>query len=348
MNDKNIIGVNPLPAPTWNWLHMNNSQAEFPAEFEPAAVSISGAAFENDDCAEWNNYPSGMGSGFSKALSAQNCGIVSAFTAENESAQARLSFDLKGGNACRRVAIKAKAGADLVVFMNYVSASDCAADLAVQTEVSAEKGAKVKLVQLQLLGKACTVFNDIVAKCEDGAELSVVQLFLGAEKTYSGCEVRLAGKKSSFTADVGYFGKETQRFDMNYNAVHTGKSTRSIMNVSGVLADSSEKLFRGTIDFKNGSAGSKGDEKEDVLLLGDDVVNKTIPLILCAEEDVQGNHGASIGRLDEALLFYLASRGIDATQAEKLMAKARLDALCAKTGDDEAQKLLEEYLEAAE
>ena len=51
MNDKNIIGVNPLPAPTWNWLHMNNSQAEFPAEFEPAAVSISGAAFENDDCA---------------------------------------------------------------------------------------------------------------------------------------------------------------------------------------------------------------------------------------------------------------------------------------------------------
>ena len=135
---------------------------------------------------------------------------------------------------------------------------------------------------------------------------------------------------------------------MNYNAVHTGKSTRSIMNVSGVLADSSEKLFRGTIDFKNGSAGSKGDEKEDVLLLGDDVVNKTIPLILCAEEDVQGNHGASIGRLDEALLFYLASRGIDATQAEKLMAKARLDALCAKTGDDEAQKLLEEYLEAAE
>ena len=49
-------------------------------------------------------------------------------------------------------------------------------------------------------------------------------------------------------------------------------------------------VFRGTIDFKFGAAGAEGEEKEDVLLLGDDVINQTIPLILCAEEDVQGNH----------------------------------------------------------
>ena len=32
-------------------------------------------------------------------------------------------------------------------------------------------------------------------------------------------------------------------------------------------------------------------------MLGDDVVNKTVPLILCAEENVVGNHGATIGEL---------------------------------------------------
>lgn len=46
-------------------------------------------------------------------------------------------------------------------------------------------------------------------------------------------------------------------------------------------------MFRGTIDFKNGSAGSTGSEQETVLLLGDDVVNRTVPLILCAEENVE-------------------------------------------------------------
>ena len=48
------------------------------------------------------------------------------------------------------------------------------------------------------------------------------------------------------------------------------------------------KIFRGTIDFRNGSSGSVGNEKETVLMLGEDVVNKTVPLILCAEEDVVG------------------------------------------------------------
>ena len=84
------------------------------------------------------------------------------------------------------------------------------------------------------------------------------------------------------------------------------------------------KLFRGSIDFVKGCAGSVGNEKEDVLLLGDDVVNQTIPLILCAEEDVEGNHGASIGELDEKTLFYLMSRGFTKEAAEAMIAGARL------------------------
>ena len=45
-------------------------------------------------------------------------------------------------------------------------------------------------------------------------------------------------------------------------------------------------------------------------MLGEDVVNKTVPLILCAEENVVGNHGATIGELDDETLFYFESRGI--------------------------------------
>lgn len=349
MNDKNIISVNPLPAPTWNWLHLNETAAEFPSAFGAAEASLSGAVSEIADYADWKNYPSGMGVQLANAVGTSNFGaVLLASAGENETAKAKLHFDFNGGDLCRRVAISAKAGADLTVIMDYASAPDCAGNFAVQTEITAETGAKIKLVQLQLLGKGCTVFNDIAASCESGASVSLIQFFLGSGKTYSGCEARLEGDESRFEAEIGYFGKENQAFDMNYNAVHLGKRTRSIMNAGGVLDDRAEKIFRGTIDFKRGSAGSKGDEKEDVLLLGDDVVNKTIPLILCAEEDVQGNHGASIGRLDEALLFYLASRGLTAEQAEALMARAKLDALCAKIGDAEAQKSVEEYLEAAE
>ena len=61
-----------------------------------------------------------------------------------------------------------------------------------------------------------------------------------------------------------------------------------------------------------------------MLLLGEDVINKTVPVILCTEENVDGSHGASIGELDEQSLFYFASRGIDAETAKRMLARAAI------------------------
>ena len=91
-----------------------------------------------------------------------------------------------------------------------------------------------------------------------------------------------------------------------------------------------KKVFRGTIDFKRGSAGSVGSENETVLLLGEDAENKTVPVILCAEENVEGSHGATIGELDEDTLFYFASRGIDRAAVERLARMAEDEAFSAR------------------
>ena len=86
-----------------------------------------------------------------------------------------------------------------------------------------------------------------------------------------------------------------------------------------------------------------GNEKETVLMLGDKVVNKTVPLILCAEENVVGNHGATIGDLDEDTLFYFESRGIDRAQAENILARAAIERLVRAVGDDEtARQIIDE------
>ena len=132
---------------------------------------------------------------------------------------------------------------------------------------------------------------------------------------------------------------------MNLEAVHTGKKTNSRMDAAGVLSGKAVKIFRGTIDFQKGCAGSVGNEKEDVLLLDDTIVNQTIPLILCNEEDVEGNHGATIGKLDEELLLYLESRGISEEAVYAMMAQARIDSICHKISDEEMKKKVQEYLE---
>ena len=104
---------------------------------------------------------------------------------------------------------------------------------------------------------------------------------------------------AGFSAGIGYLGQKQQTVDMNLVVNHWGQKTTSEINAAGALKDDAQKIFRGTIDFKKGSAGSVGSEQETVLMLGDGVVNKTVPLILCAEENVVGNHGATIGELDE-------------------------------------------------
>ena len=131
---------------------------------------------------------------------------------------------------------------------------------------------------------------------------------------------------------------------MNLIINHFGKKTNCEIQVDGTLKDAAEKVFRGTIDFKNGASESTGAETENVLLLGDDVINKTIPIILCAEEDVEGSHGATIGELDKETLFYFESRGIDKETAEDIMTRGKFEMLYRHIGDEQTQKLAEAQL----
>ena len=62
-----------------------------------------------------------------------------------------------------------------------------------------------------------------------------------------------------------------------------------------------------------------------MLLADERVANRTVPVILCDEDDVAGNHGATIGHVAPKQLFYLASRGISPDDAERLFTAAAFE-----------------------
>ena len=88
----------------------------------------------------------------------------------------------------------------------------------------------------------------------------------------------------------------------------------------------------------HGCKGSEGTERETVLIASEGVDNKTVPTILCDEDDVAGNHGATIGHVRPDQLFYLTCRGISPAAAEALFLRAKLEdaALTAPTDDARA------------
>ena len=198
---------------------------------------------------------------------------------------------------------------------------------AVITKLTLAENARVRLVQFLKAPADRSLYSRIEVTCAENARFALTQILLGDGDLYADTAVTLRGDGSVFEADLGYLGRNTQTLDMNVAVDHFGKNTESRIDTSGALMDGAKKIFRGTIDFKTGSAGSVGNEKETVLLLGDDVVNKTVPLILCAEENVVGNHGATIGQLDDATVFYFESRGIEKALAEHILARAAIEAL---------------------
>ena len=193
-------------------------------------------------------------------------------------------------------------------------------------------GAELRLIQLRRGAAPCRV-SEISVRCGAGARFFWYRVVLGGAETYDSCSVALEGEGSAFTAELGYRLRGDEKLDINCEAIHTGRNTRSAIRASGALSERASKLLRGTIDLRAGCAGAVGNETEDVLLLDDGVRNRSMPVILCGEEDVEGNHGASIGRLDGEQAFYLASRGIPEDAARELVARAKLDAVVRRLPD---------------
>jgi len=340
--------INPLAAPTWHRLKVNDTPVRLadPADVLRAPCRIEGNAGEGYWTGELSGIRTGAGEAFTNWI--RNTGIeaVRIRTDEN-SAPVRMHIAPAetAHTAVLPVDIIADDNKELTVIMDLTDGpKPCRGALAVQTRIKAGAGARVKLVQLQLTQNTVQVYTDIGVEAGENAHVQIVQLFAGGADVYAGSEITLRGDGSSSQVFIGYQGAGKGKLDFNYNSVHIGKNTDSSMTVNGVLRDSAEKTFRGTIDFKTGSSGAVGAETEDVLLLGETVVNKTVPLILCAEEDVKGSHGASIGQLDEEMLFYLGSRGISEQKAVDLMAGARISRIVREIGDETAEKMTREFL----
>ena len=204
-----------------------------------------------------------------------------------------------------------------------------------RVNIDLEEGAEVKLVMLLEPSENGLVRHEVRAECGVNSHIHIMTVMIGSGDIYSDDHVTLSGDGARFDADAAYLGKNSQTTDYNIVADHFGKKTESLITVNGALTDSAKKVFRGTIDFKKGSADSVGSENETVLMLGDDVENKTVPLILCAEENVEGTHGATIGELDADTMFYFESRGIDRETAEKIMAYAAVERLIHMAEDSE-------------
>ena len=343
------ITLNSLPTRTWNWLRMNDSTVKIEGDF--ISYTPDAVYQENDvlwePASSWCRSSSiyGFNKDFTEITKDSDTSLVRVSEGHVMNSPIVIKYTYKdNGQTASRLVLEALKDSTLTAVLLIQSENKEGNDIsALQVEVRAEENATVNIYAAQITGTESICLNELGGYARENAKVNLTRLELGGKKAFTGASIDLVGNESMFSALAGYHARENQLLDMNYVALHHGKRTESFMEVNGTLEENSKKIFRGTIDFQQGCQGAKGTENENVLLFGEKMVNQTIPLILCKEEDVEGNHGASIGQLDDKLLFYLASRGIAPENAQKMIAQARIRSICEKFPSEDVRKAIEKY-----
>ena len=81
------------------------------------------------------------------------------------------------------------------------------------------------------------------------------------------------------------------------------------------------------------------------MILDDNAKSKSLPMLLCHEEDVEGEHGVSSGKIDENKIFYIMTKGISEEEAKRLIVKANFNKIIKEIDDVKLSYYINEMID---
>ena len=206
-----------------------------------------------------------------------------------------------------------------------------------------KENAKVDIAIVNLLNNNSDHFEEMENELYADSTVNYTIIDIGGKNSITNYYSNAKGEKSVNKLQTVYLGIENQLKDLNYVAHLNGEKTVVNIDVQGALKDTAKKNFKGTLDFKKGCKKAKGDENEFCMLLSDKAKSIALPMLLCTEDDVEGNHSTASGKVDANDLFYIMSRGIEYKEAIKLIVRARFHKIIENIKDEDIkQEILQE------
>lgn len=206
-----------------------------------------------------------------------------------------------------------------------------------------KENAKVDIAIVNLLNNNSDHFEEMENNLYADSTVNYTIIDIGGKNSITNYYSNAKGEKSVNELKTVYLGIENQLKDLNYVAHLNGEKTVVNIDVQGALKDTAKKNFKGTLDFKKGCKKAKGDENEFCMLLSDKAKSIALPMLLCTEDDVEGNHSTASGKVDANDLFYIMSRGIEYKEAIKLIVRARFHKIIENIKDEDIkQEILQE------
>lgn len=256
-----------------------------------------------------------------------------------------FEIDNVNPNLVENIEITANEDTNSTVILKYDTVDDVKAFHNGLIRAKAKKNATLNIVIVNVMNELSNNFIAIQNEFEDAAKINYCIVDFGGKNSVTNYYSNILGDNADNQLNTIYLGKNEQRFDINYIVELYGKKSNVDIEVQGALKDNAKKNFKGTIDFKKGSKKATGNENESCMLLSDKAKSIALPMLLCSEEDVEGNHSSSAGKIGEKELFYIMSRGFELKEAMKLMIRAKFNKILECIKNDELKKQIIEEID---
>lgn len=141
-----------------------------------------------------------------------------------------------------------------------------------------------------------------------------------------------------------YIADESQHMDFHTFIEHTAPACSSRQDYRGVLDDSSRVVFNGRVYVHRDAQQSHAEQSNKTLLLSGKAEMDSKPQLEIYADDVKCSHGATVGQLDEDMLFYLRSRGLDQQTARRFLVKGFVGKMLQQIQNPPLRKRIEQWI----
>ena len=263
--------------------------------------------------------------------------------AENEEIRIIYNFDDENINLINNIVVNATKKCKLYIFYKTNTNKECFHNGVIK--INALENSKIDVVVVNTMNKNSNNFEAYENIIGANASVNYTIIDIGGKNSITNYYSNILGEKAKNDLKTIYLGAENNIKDLNYIAELRGKQSFIDIDVQGALSGNAKKNFEGTIDFKKGCKKAKGNENEFCMLLSEKARSIALPMLLCTESDVEGNHSTASGKVDNQELFYIMSRGLSYNEAVKLIVKARFNKILSRIADEDLRNEIIEEIE---
>ena len=213
------------------------------------------------------------------------------------------------------------------------------------TEIHLESGATVRFSRVQDLGNKHVRVGRLTARLGQDSRLEHECVDVGGQLVRNDVDLVLTGSGATATTSGLYLAQGEQHIDMHICADHQVGPSVSRQNYRAIAAGRARCVFNGKALVREGADGTDAEQANHNLLLSERAEIDTKPELEIYAEDVKCAHGATVGQLDEAALFYLRTRGLSHDRAAQILTRAFAGQIVAAIGRPDLRDFAEKMVD---